>query len=252
MIVSALSNLNKADAAEDLYNGGFHVLESLDTVRSCCLLSELANDGLAAHVPQAEAQVVQLVNTLFDVLGCVQPALQLCALLCGRLRCSAGSAHLWCLKRRRGIQAASLLPSTRIPPAPYHVTRPSFPPAAPTSPLQAEHAQGAGGARHQRHPGRAGGAVPRHHGHRAGVPAAPAQEGEDAAPAGQTAGRQGRTAPRDITPHPLPFPSPAPPRSACAGGGPARRGGVCCGAAPLLRQAVHARGADAASVPHLH
>jgi hypothetical protein len=81
MIVSALSNLNKADAAEDLYNGGFHVLESLDTVRSCCLLSELANDGLAAHVPQAEAQVVQLVNTLFDVLGCVQPVLRLRALL---------------------------------------------------------------------------------------------------------------------------------------------------------------------------
>ncbi len=69
--MSTLPHLRKIDVEEALFDGAFHVLESLETVRSCCILAEMANDGFAAHAEDADAQILRLFNGLFDILRCV-------------------------------------------------------------------------------------------------------------------------------------------------------------------------------------
>ena len=62
--------LKKDAADEELYEGAYHVLDSLDTMRSCCLLAELTNNAFAEHAPFPEKQLLQLVNAIFDMLWC--------------------------------------------------------------------------------------------------------------------------------------------------------------------------------------
>ena len=63
--------LKKDTADEELYEGAYHVLDSLDAMRSCCLLAELTNNAFAEHVPAPEKQLLQLIDAIFDMLWCV-------------------------------------------------------------------------------------------------------------------------------------------------------------------------------------
>jgi hypothetical protein len=67
-VTSVVPWLKKDVADEELYEGAFAVLDSLDAMRSCCLLAELTNNAFAAHASKPEAQLLDLVNALFDML----------------------------------------------------------------------------------------------------------------------------------------------------------------------------------------
>lgn len=56
------------DTEEVLFEGACHVLESLEEVRSVCIVAELANNAFAEHLDDADAQVVRLLETLFGTL----------------------------------------------------------------------------------------------------------------------------------------------------------------------------------------
>ena len=76
-MIASLSHLKKDDESaggDSLYASACHVLESLDSFRSCCILAELSNDALEAHKANADEQVCRLMNTLFDVMMCVYQA----------------------------------------------------------------------------------------------------------------------------------------------------------------------------------
>ena len=68
LVTSVVPWLKKDMADEELYEGAFAVLDSLDAMRSCCLLAELTNNAFAAHASKPEAQLLDLVNALFDML----------------------------------------------------------------------------------------------------------------------------------------------------------------------------------------
>lgn len=93
LVLLSLRHLKKADVDDDLYTSACHVIESLDSVRSCCILAELSNDALAEHEPNAEEQVCRLMNTLFDVMRCVAVARTLSICSCGARAALAQSSH---------------------------------------------------------------------------------------------------------------------------------------------------------------
>ena len=70
LVTSVIPWLKKDAADEELYDGAFAVLDSLDATRSCCLVAELTNNAFAAHARAPEAQLLSLVNAIFDMLWC--------------------------------------------------------------------------------------------------------------------------------------------------------------------------------------
>lgn len=56
------------DTEETLFEGACHVLESLEEVRSVCIVAELANNAFAEHADDADEQVVRLLETLFGTM----------------------------------------------------------------------------------------------------------------------------------------------------------------------------------------
>jgi len=89
LVTSVVPWLKKDVADEELYEGAFAVLDSLDAMRSCCLLAELTNNAFAAHASKPEAQLLDLVNALFDMLWWV-----------ARANAAAAFWHAHCFRRR--------------------------------------------------------------------------------------------------------------------------------------------------------
>lgn len=100
LVTSVVPWLKKDVADEELYEGAFAVLDSLDAMRSCCLLAELTNNAFAAHASKPEAQLLDLVNALFDMLWWV-----------ARANAAAAIWHAHCFRRR-----SRHLPSPPPPP----------------------------------------------------------------------------------------------------------------------------------------
>jgi len=74
LIIDSLLFLQMGDDDGALFECAHHVLQSLATVRSCCVLSELANDAFASggsHAELADAQIIALMNNLLNSLGFV-------------------------------------------------------------------------------------------------------------------------------------------------------------------------------------
>jgi|APCry1669189534_1035231.scaffolds.fasta_scaffold312171_2 hypothetical protein len=63
-----MQHLNKDKGDDTLFDNAYHVLDSLDVMRSCCLLADITNEKFTTHDDNPEAALLNLVNKILDIL----------------------------------------------------------------------------------------------------------------------------------------------------------------------------------------